>query len=278
MSEVAMVVVSFHSGPQIAELLRTTADTATPLSITVANNAVGDDLRPYLVGRKEVTLEEMGDNLGYGSAVNEAIRRRDALPDWILVANPDVEFGPGAIDRMVEVGDSDPVIGVVGPQILTPAGEVYPSARPLPSLRTGVGHALFSRIWRHNPWTRRYLADRELPPRQREAGWLSGSCMLVRGSAFHELGGFDEDFFMYFEDVDLSRRISAAGYRVVYAPAAVVVHSGAHATSSSGRAMIRAHHASAYRYMARKYSAWYLWPLRAALRVGLGIRSRLVRR
>lgn len=277
MPDVAVVIVSYRSGPQIQDLLPTVRATTVELRITVANNAVGDDLSTMLSSHPSIRLQEMGGNLGYGSAVNEVMRRA-APADWILVVNPDVVFRDGAIDELVRVGESDVRIGMVGPQILTAAGEVYPSARRLPSLRTGIGHALFSRVWRGNPWTHRYLSDRELPPRQRDAGWLSGACLLIRGSVFRELGGFDEGYFMYFEDVDLGRRVGDAGYRNVYAPSAIITHSGAHATSSSGRVMIRAHHASAYRYLSGKYSAWYLWPVRTALRAGLGLRSRLVRR
>jgi N-acetylglucosaminyl-diphospho-decaprenol L-rhamnosyltransferase len=277
MPDIAMVIVSYRSGPQIEALLASTGGTVAHLTITVANNATGDDLTTYLAAHPSVRVREMGSNLGYGSAINRVVTE-SADPEWVLIVNPDVIFEPGSIDELLRVAESDTRIGVVGPQIRTSTGDVYPSARRLPSLRTGVGHALFSRVWRDNPWTHRYLADRELPPRERDAGWLSGACLLVRGSVFRQLHGFDDGYFMYFEDVDFGKRVGEAGYRNVYAPSAIVTHSGAHATSSAGRVMIRAHHASAYRFMADKYSGWYLWPLRAALRVGLAVRSRAVRR
>ena len=276
MVDVLVAIVSFRSGPQIEELLPSIGRTTAALTTVIANNAVGDDLSP-LSNRFNATILEMGSNRGYGSAINEAVRRTEGSPDWILVVNPDVTFVPGAIDALVDIGESDSRTGSVGPQILTAEGEVYPSARQLPSLRTGVGHALLSRIWRDNPWTHRYRTDRESPPRRRDAGWLSGACVLIRGTLFKQLGGFDEGYFMYFEDVDLGRRIGRAGFRNVYAPTAIVTHTGAHATRSSGRAMIRAHHASAYRYMAEDYRGWYLAPLRAVLRIGLAVRSYLVR-
>lgn len=275
MPDIVAVVVSYGSLAQLAQLLPTLRAPTATLRVAVANNLVGDDLSA-VVG-DAIELLEMGGNLGYGAAINRTVELTGAGADWVLVVNPDVTFEPGAIDELLRVGESDPSIGAVGPQILTALGEVYPSARRLPSLRTGVGHALLSRAWRGNPWTHRYLSDRELPPRQRDAGWLSGACVLVRARVFTELGGFDDDFFMYFEDVDLGRRIARAGYRNVYAPSATITHTGAHATSSSGRVMIRAHHRSAYRYMARKYSGWYLFPLRLTLRLGLAIRARLVR-
>lgn len=224
MTQILAVVVSFGSGPQIAELLPTMRAETAVLTVRIANNAVGDDLTPFVA--PPAAALEMGSNLGYGAAVNETVRREARHPDWVLVVNPDVTFHSGAIDELLRVGQSDREIAVVGPLILTAAGAVYPSARRLPSLRTGVGHALFSRIWPGNPWTHRYLSDRELPPRQRDAGWLSGACLLVRGTIFEQLGGFDEGFFMYCEDKDLCRRIVDAGYLVRYDPRVTCVHIG----------------------------------------------------
>jgi len=204
-----------------------------------------------------------------------------ALPDsveWVLLSNPDVVLTTGAVDELLAVGESDATIGALGPAILNSDGSLYPSARAVPSLRTGVGHAMFSNLWPTNPWTRRYRHDEELPSGQRDAGWLSGSCLLVRRSAFDQLGGFDEDFFMYFEDVDLGYRLGKHGYRNVYEPAAAATHTGAHSTTSDSARMIAAHHASARRFLAKKYSGPLLWPLRAALTVGLVVRSKLIQR
>jgi N-acetylglucosaminyl-diphospho-decaprenol L-rhamnosyltransferase len=166
----------------------------------------------------------------------------------------------------------------VGPATLTAEGELYPSARAVPSLRNGVGHALFANLWISNPWSRAYRNDADAKPVRRDAGWLSGACVLVRRSAFEELGGFDPEFFMYFEDVDLGYRLGKLGYRNVYEPAAVVTHTGAHSTASDSLAMIKAHHDSARRFLDKKYSGWKLWPVRTALAVGLKLRSSLIGR
>jgi len=161
--------------------------------------------------------------------------------------------------------------------VLTAEGEVYPSARSVPSLRNGVGHALLANLWVDNPWSRAYRNDAEEPVERRDAGWLSGSCVLVRRTAFTELGGFDTGFFMYFEDVDLGYRLGSSGYRNVYEPAARVVHTGAHSTTSDSARMISAHHESARRFLNKKYAGWWLWPVRVVLTVGLRFRSALVR-
>jgi N-acetylglucosaminyl-diphospho-decaprenol L-rhamnosyltransferase len=276
---IAVVTVAYHSDAVLPAFVASLgAASVHELQVEIVDNGeIPATLPPSPRDGVTVELVRPGANLGYGSAINRGARE---APDaaWIFGVNPDLTVSPGAIDRLIEVAESDARIGIIGPLILTAEGEVYPSARRLPSLRTGVGHAIFNRVWPSNPWTVSYHADRELPPRQRDTGWLSGAALLIRADAFRQLGGFDEGFFMYFEDVDLSARASRAGWRVVYAPSAEVVHLGAHSTGGAvSRRMIRAHHASAYRYLAAKYHGWYLWPLRVVLRAGLAVRSRVVK-
>jgi N-acetylglucosaminyl-diphospho-decaprenol L-rhamnosyltransferase len=221
----------------------------------------------------------MAGNVGYGKAMNAAVAEMPSSVEWVLISNPDVVLGTGTIDQLIAAGESDPLIGAVGPAVLNDDGSVYPSARAIPSLRTGVGHALFSNLWADNPWTTAYLRDARSEVKPRDAGWLSGSCVLVRRSIFDQLGGFDPRFFMYFEDVDLGNRIGKAGYRNLYWPNASVTHSGAHSTTGGASdVMIRAHHTSARQFLATKYPGPVLWPVRVTLTVGLSVRSFLVRR
>jgi N-acetylglucosaminyl-diphospho-decaprenol L-rhamnosyltransferase len=274
---VAVITVSYNSGAVLDAFLDSippSRNAHTP--IVIVNNSVADHtLSGIAAGHLSVAVYEAEENLGYGSAMNLGATLTSS--EWLVIANPDIVLAPGAVDELLRVAATDERIGIVGPLILTQTGDVYPSARKLPSLRTGIGHALFARVWKTNPWTKSYRADRELPPRQRDAGWVSGACMFVRRSAYEQLGGFDEKYFMYFEDVDLCARAGRAGWRVVYAPSAKITHSGAHATSTSSKVMVRVHHRSAYVYLAARYSAWYLAPLRIALRVGLRARAALVR-
>ena len=106
---------------------------------------------------------------------------------------------------------------------------MYPSARHLPSLIRGGMHAVLGPFWRRNPWTAAYRQER-LEPSERPVGWLSGSCLLVRRSAFNQIGGFDERYFMYMEDVDLGDRLGKAGWLSVYVPSAEVLHHKGHST------------------------------------------------
>lgn len=272
---VAVVTVSYNSRDVLATFLDSIGVAGGAQPVIVADNASPDlEGVAELVEARGATLLRLPENRGYGGAVNAAAATLPDSTEFILVANPDVVLHEDAIDRMVAVADRLPDVGAVGPRILDPDGTTYPSARRMPSLRTGVGHALFGPVWPGNPWTRSYREDRQ-EPAERDAGWLSGACVLVRRTAFDQLGGFDEGYFMYFEDVDLGKRLGDAGWRNRYAPDAAATHTGAHSTSGAKGAMAKAHHRSAYRYVSQRYSAWYLAPLRLVLRVGIAIREAL---
>ena len=277
--DVAVVTVSYDSASVLGSFLDSIEAAAeSPVDVVVVDNASPEVASVRgVVDRPRVRFLPLAENRGYGAGMNLGVASLSPAVRWVVLANPDVVFAPGAIDRLVEAAVGRPEVGAVGPRVLTPDGADYPSARRLPSLRIGVGHALLGRAFPRNPWTRLYRAD-ELPPDQeRAAGWLSGSCLLVVRDVFDALGGFDESYFMYFEDVDLGARVGAAGYVNLYWPSAEVVHSGAHSTTSRRAAMEKAHHASAYRYIAQKYNQWYLWPLRAVLRAGIGVRGAVAR-
>jgi N-acetylglucosaminyl-diphospho-decaprenol L-rhamnosyltransferase len=165
----------------------------------------------------------------------------------------------------------------LGPLIRQPDGAVYPSARLLPALGRGIGHAVLAPIWPGNPWTTAYRqSDTALG--ERTAQWLSGSCLLLRRAAFESVGGFDSRYFMYFEDVDLGERLGRAGWLNVYVPSAEVTHLGGHATSRACEQMLAEHHRSTYRYLADRHPGPLKAPLRLVLRAGLAGRLQLVRR
>jgi len=277
-SEVAVVTVSFGSGHVLEGFLDSVPrSSANPIVIVVADNARNDVFVARLSRAASAGYLALEQNRGYGAGMNAGIASLPEGIKWVLVSNPDVVLEVGAIDALVRAGSEDDRIGSVGPAILTD-GMIYPSARAVPSLRTGIGHALFANIWPGNPWTRAYRRDSSGEAVRRDAGWLSGACVLVRKSAFDAIGGFDDGFFMYFEDVDLGYRLGKAGYRNVYEPAAVVTHTGAHSTTTESARMITAHHESALRFLSRKYSGRALWPVRTVLWIGLTARSAVLRR
>ena len=266
-----VVAVTYSPGATLEPFVTSLAGaTVLRTEVVLADNGSTDGAPERAAARHEnVRLLRTGGNIGYGAAANAGLA--GLTSGYALVANPDVRFEQGAVDELLAVARRWPRAATLGPAIRTPDGELYPSARDLPRLSTGAGHALLGWLWPANPWTARYRREREAPT-ERPAGWLSGSCLLIDLAAFWSVGGFDPGYFMYFEDVDLAERLSRRGWLHVYVPSAVVVHEGGHATRREPHRMQRVHHTSALRYLSRQYPLRRHAPLRAGFRAGLGAR------
>ena len=272
---VDVVVVTYSPGETLPRFLDTLAGaTARSTRVVMADNGSTDGVPEAAAAHGRANLLPSGANLGYGAAANRGAATGSAA--WVVVANPDVEWAPGALDELLAAGARHPRAGALGPLIHDPDGRLYPSARAQPSLGRGIGHALVGWAWPRNPWTRAYRQESEAVL-ERETGWLSGSCLLLRREAFEAVGGFDEGYFMFFEDLDLGDRLAVAGWSSVYVPDARVTHVGGHTWRADPAPMLRAHHLSARRYVSRRWSGPAWLPLRAAVRVGLALRFRLAR-
>jgi N-acetylglucosaminyl-diphospho-decaprenol L-rhamnosyltransferase len=273
--EIAIVAVTYSPGTALDSFLDTVEKaTAQPYEVVLADNGSTDGAPERAAARPNVRLVRTGSNLGYGKAANVGAAATTA--PFVLIANPDVTFEPDALDALLAAAQRWPHAGTLGPLIRRPDGTRYPSARALPSLGRGIGHALAGWWWRGNPWSRAYRQEHGEPV-EGAVGWLSGSCLLVRREAFDAVRGFDPAYFMYFEDLDLGERIGKQGWQNVYVPSVVVTHEGAHATRNHRAEMVAAHHRSAYLYLSRRYAGWRYAPLRLVLRAGLGARAALAR-
>jgi N-acetylglucosaminyl-diphospho-decaprenol L-rhamnosyltransferase len=275
--ELVVVTVTFSPGPHLGRFLASLSHaTERPVTVVMADNGSTDGAPEEALERYPNTrLLRTGGNLGYGTAVNRAVAEIGPESEFFVVANPDVQWGPRSIDVLLDAAGRWPRAGSLGPLIRDPDGSVYPSARHLPSLIRGGMHAVVGPFWKRNPWTAAYRQER-LEPSERSVGWLSGSCLLVRRSAFSQVGGFDERYFMYMEDVDLGDRLQKAGWQNVYVPSAEILHDKGHATGREPARNLAAHHKSTYIYLADRHPKWWQAPLRWTMRGALAARSGLV--
>jgi N-acetylglucosaminyl-diphospho-decaprenol L-rhamnosyltransferase len=240
--------------------------------LIVVDNASGDGCGARLAAADpSVVFLAMERNRGYGAAANAGVAASAAA--LVLVCNPDLVLDPGAVAALAGAFAADPGVAAVGPRIERPDGTRYPSARSFPSIVDAVGHGFIGLVTTSNRFSRRYLrTDAD------EAGtvdWVSGACLAVRRSAFDAVGGFDEAFFMFMEDVDLCWRLTRAGWRVAYEPAARVTHVEGVSRESAPYRMIVAHHLSLLRYGSRTATGWRrLWLPAVAL--GLFVRTALL--
>ncbi|MCV7227155.1 glycosyltransferase family 2 protein [Mycolicibacterium komossense] len=279
--DLPVVTVTYSPGSHLERFLSSlTLATDRPVHVVMADNGSTDGAPEAAVERFDnVRLLRTGANLGYGSAVNLAVASLDATStagasEFVVIVNPDVVWGPGSIDALMEAAERWPQAAAFGPLIRDPDGSVYPSARHLPSIIRGGMHAVVGPVWKRNPWTAAYRQER-IEPSERPVGWLSGSCLLVRRAAFESIGGFDERYFMYMEDVDLGDRFGRAGWQNIYVPAAEILHDKGHSTGKDPARNLAAHHTSTYTYLSDRHAGWQRAPLRVAMKIALVARSRL---
>jgi len=255
--KVSVVLVNYNGGELLRRPLESLAVYAGPdVEVVVADNASSDGSPEWVEDAfAGVRVLRLGENLGFGAANNRAVAATTG--EHVLLLNPDAWLADAeALPRLVEALDADSRLGLVAPRLRYPDGRWQFEWAP----ETGVlGEALQQM---RNPFEGRWWNHRLLPPLLRVLtgpGWTSAACMLVRRTAFEEVGGFDEGFFLYFEDVDLSRRMRLAGWSMRTVWAARVVHVKGF---SRGTESELAYRRSQLRYYRKHRPSWeyrFLW-------------------
>jgi len=218
--------------------------------VAVADNGSQDGSEMALLERfPAVGWVPTGANLGYGNAAN--LGARSLCTPYLLVCNPDVAVGYGAVVAMRQLLEARPEVAVVGPKVVDLGGRLYPSARRFPDLVEAFGHGIIGQFWPGNPFTKRYRMTEWDHASRRDVDWVSGSCFMARRQAWDAVGGFDSRYFMYLEDVDLCWRLRQAGWEVTYEPAAQVVHVQGVSADRHPYRMLLAHHVSIWRFARR---------------------------
>ena len=238
---VAAVVVDFHAESALAGCVDSIRLDGVEEIIVVENGTPGSTLAA-LTGRG-VTVVEPGLNLGYGRGANRGVALVKEH-DLVLISNPDVVVHHGAVAALVAALDAQPRTAVAGPQIRRLDGSVYPSHRVFPNFWLAGLHALLAPWWPQNPATRRYRSRHD----DGSVDWVSGACFMVRRRAFEEVGGFDERYFMFAEDMTLCWDVRQRGWNVAAVDDAVVTHVEGLSRQRATRSMVWAHHRSALRF------------------------------
>jgi N-acetylglucosaminyl-diphospho-decaprenol L-rhamnosyltransferase len=267
---VAAIVVNFNAGSLLVDCVASLRREGVDQVIVVDNGSTDLSLVGLRAADRDAVILEIGQNLGYGPAVNRAALRADA--DYLLVLNPDAEMKPGSLSPLVAALEEDPELGLVGPALVNADGTQYPTGRRFPSRMDAVGHAFLSLVAPRNRFTARYkLLDWDRAAKRR-VDWISGACFLVRRKAWEDLQGFDDGFFMYMEDLDLCWRAWRAGWAVELEPASEVLHLQGVSTDQRPYRMIVAHHRSVLRFASKTLQG----PKRLGLPVvgaGLAVRA-----
>jgi N-acetylglucosaminyl-diphospho-decaprenol L-rhamnosyltransferase len=250
-----VVIVSYRCEALLRDCLASlgTYPPAFPVSIQVVDNASGDGTAEMIAREfPDVALTVNESNAGFSAANNLGIRAGTA--PYVLVLNPDTRVTEGALERMVEVMDGDPELGICGPRLELEDGSLdHAAKRSFPTPISALGH--FSGIGRR-PDAGGELAAYRAPEVERgPVDAVNGACMLLRRAALAQVGLFDEGFWMYMEDLDLCYRLGEAGWVTWYEPSVTLIHVKAGTTGRPRSARLdRAFHYGMYRFYRKHYA------------------------
>jgi N-acetylglucosaminyl-diphospho-decaprenol L-rhamnosyltransferase len=267
------VIVSWRCEELLRRCLESLRDhpPSRPMRVHVVDNASGDGTAEMVAAEfpdVELTVNEA--NLGFSAANNIALLHGKA--EYALVLNPDTRLMPGALDKLLELMDSKPELGMCGPRLERPDGSFdHASRRSFPTPLSAIGH--FSGVGRRldsGP-----LAAYRAPEVERGAvEAINGAFMLIRRQALEEVGLFDEGYWMYIEDLDLCYRFREAGWLTWFEPGVTVIHEKA-GTSGPARSprLTYAFHYGMYRFYRKHYAPQH-GPLRNVT-IYIGIAAKL---
>jgi GT2 family glycosyltransferase len=262
---VTAVVVSYNTREQLRRCLASLrAHAAVSCEVVVVDNASADGSADAVENEfPEARLIRNRENVGFSRANNQALPEVRAA--YVLILNSDAELTPGALPALAALLAARPRLGAVGPRTLSADGTVQVSFGPaLTPLAEWRQRRLVRGVKRRDPAALKQATARAAT--EHEPEWISGSCLLARKEALDSVGGFDESFFLYEEDVDLCLRLRRAGWSILFTPAAEVVHHLGRSTQADPAHARLEYHRSHLRFY-RKHNGRVL---AAALRAFIG--------
>jgi N-acetylglucosaminyl-diphospho-decaprenol L-rhamnosyltransferase len=232
--DVAVVIVTYRTAQMTIACLRSIqaerhATKELSVRAIIVDNASGDAavIAPVLEAegwQSWVTLIQAPLNGGFAYGNNLGIWHAyaDKSPDYVYLLNPDTEVRPGAIGTLVRFLEASPQVGIAGGSFEHLDGRIWPIAFRFPSLLSELSHGLqFGIVSR---LLRRWIVARPMTQITQPIDWICGAAMMIRPAVFDHVGGFDENYFLYFEETDLCNRARQAGYATWYVPESRVMH------------------------------------------------------
>ena len=265
--DLSIVIVNYNGGAVLPSCLKAIDSASAGLKVQTIIVDNGSDDRSGLSCCDNLSIRVicLGKNLGFSAANNIGIR--EAHGRYFLLLNSDCFVQPGLFQMLMSILDENPRAAVVGPRLLNKDGTLQPSCHNFPSpLVFLLEQSMLWRLLQHMPILNTFPLQIAQPhDKAGKVDWVSGSCMLVRPTALHQVGGFDNAFFFYWEEADLCFRLKQEGWDTLFEPAACAVHLGGGSTTQSGMLML--FFTSLYRFYAKHYLRRQFVTVRALVRL-----------
>lgn len=262
--DVSIIIVSLNTKQYLEGCLAAIASAAKDVNIEVivVDNGSRDGTQTMVTEQfSHVRLIQNQENLGFGRANN--IGARASRGRTLLLLNSDCELAPDTLKAMTEALEQDTSLDGLFCRLLNPDGSLQPSIhRSFPSPWSLIGDLFFLSSLRYalyrRPALHRWLLRSTVRAHQQaqDVAWGGGACMLLRREAFEAIGGFDERFFVYCEDMDLCKRLHDAGFRLRYLPGPSSIHHWGKTIAQHPAAMLREAYGSRIYYFEKHFPGW----------------------
>ena len=237
MPQLSFVIVEYHGLDDVRNAINSIRRHVTGLDydIIVASNSEYDQARLSEICQsfEDIRFASTGANEGYAAGVNYGVAHSEG--DYVFLFNPDAELVSGGFDQLVDYMEDNPSVAILGPRVTDDADVVQPSCRRFPKWYTFLlVRSFLRRFFFSRREQARYLMEDFERSSTRQVDWVSGGALLIRRSAAESIGGMDDRYFLYMEDVDWCKRARDAGWQVVYNPSVTIKHAGQHSSIQGG--------------------------------------------
>jgi len=225
--ELSIIIVSYNSERYIKNCMESILAYKINYNheiIIVDNNSSDSTRRIALSYIPKVTLIKNLKNIGFAGAINIGIRASKGK--FLLILNPDIVLKEDTINKLLQFAHSEETFGVIAPKLLNPDGSLQESCRAFYSLKTIIlRRTILGKIFPNTDTLKKHLMNDWDHNSTKDVDWVLGACFLLKREIIeHNVGYFDEDYKLYFEDVDICYRMKTAGYKVCYYPTATCIH------------------------------------------------------
>ncbi len=252
MSELSIIIVNWNVRDLLDKCLASLQRADVAADVILVDSASSDG-SVALVREKypTVRLLPQTENIGFTRGNNLGLAQ--ARGDYILLLNPDTEVSPAALSQLLAFMRARPAVGIVGPHTLNSDGSHQSTRRRFPNLLTGIFESTWLAAWAPPAIERHYRMLDTADAAIMEADWVQGSALLLRRAVYADIGGLDEGFVMYSEELDFCRRAKSAGWQVWYHGGAFITHHGGKSSEQAATAKQIHFHSSKLRYFRKHH-------------------------
>jgi len=260
MLDLSVIILNYNVMDFLRQCLKSIYDNTHQITfevLVVDNNSKDDSVKMVKEEFPEVKVIENSYNAGFAKANNQGLEISRGR--YAILLNNDTLILPGALDKLVQFMDEHPETGAVGSKVLNADGTIQLSCRSFPSHINAIFNSSspLTKLFPKNRFSSKYLMKDWDHNKGREVDWISGACLLVRREVVEDVGGLDEDYFMFCEDTDWCYRIKKRGWKIYYVPEASIIHYGGQASKLHSNRVIIEHHKSMWLFYNKHYRKDY---------------------